>query len=674
MNDGTTRDHGEGVLAFDGEAFDPVGTPSIPAPSAPVAVVPKAARPAAFAQAPHRTVPVAGQHNPLRDIRIAVTEAHRAHLDAHTRVQHAILRAAGTAPAPLRSLTVAPVTVAAEGAFKPLARANRRTLDRAALESLSHGDVAAVFGMDYHQAEANPEVRVAADSPLVLTAITDIDVRGGALSHGRLRARFDGDATTAAVQAVETFAVYAGLHLCLVDATLTAAPPSRLETGSTELDVVVTQIDLVPRPHLTAEVIAGDGRSISVTVTVTEKPGSAIGPGTGGTLDHWTGRIGHGGERVLLNEFHMAHLAHGDQGIALGPEFAHFTGHRSTRLPTGGLLLVDRISRFDGTRGVLDSSASYDSEYDSPADSWYYADSANNSVPHFVYMETSLQAALLMGLYVGPTLTAPDQTLSLRNLGGTATVLRQVDLRDKTIAQSSRLLSTTMLPGSSLQTFDYTLSVDGEAFYRGETMFGYFSDEALGNQTGLDAGRTKPTWRETNVSSAVRTIDIAARRNASGARLCSRGTLALLDQIDVVDGGGDHGVGYLHAVRRIDPDDWFFARHFHLDPVIPGSLGVETAIQAVQEWMLDAGFDSGMADPQFMIPADIDFTWKYRGQFLPTDRQCELEVHIKTVERRTDSVIVTVDASLWKPGLRIYELTDLAVELADNPTPNGALA
>ena len=204
-------------------------------------------------------------------------------------------------------------------------------------------------------------------------------------------------------------------------------------------------------------------------------------------------------------------------------------------------------------------------------------------------------------------------------------------------------------------------------------MFGYFSDEALGNQTGLDAGRNKPTWRETNVPSSVRTIDIAARRNTSGARLCSQGTLALLDQVDVVDGGGDHGEGYLHAVRRIDPNDWFFARHFYLDPVIPGSLGVETAIQAVQEWMVDSGFDSGMADPQFLIPADIDFTWKYRGQFLPTDRQCELEVHIKAVERRNGSVIVTVDASLWKPGLRIYELIDLAVELSDISIRRGAL-
>ncbi|MFZ2172897.1 MAG: beta-hydroxydecanoyl-ACP dehydratase, partial [Rhodococcus sp. (in: high G+C Gram-positive bacteria)] len=296
----------------------------------------------------------------------------------------------------------------------------------------------------------------------------------------------------------------------------------------------------------------------------------------------------------------------------------------------------------------------------------YYADSANESMPHFVYMETSLQAALLMGYYLGPTLTAPNTTQSLRNLGGTATVLRQVDLRGKTIQQESRLLSTTLLPGSSLQSFDYTLSVDDEPFYQGETMFGYFSDEALANQTGLDAGRSAPTWLgEQGNEVVLRRLDLAARRADPAARLCSRGTLALLDWVDVVDGGGTFGNGYLHALRDIDPEDWFFDRHFHLDPVIPGSLGVESVIQAMQEWAVDAGFADNLHDPAFDIPEGVAFTWKYRGQFLPADGTCELEVHIKTVSVSADGVVITADASLWKPGLRIYELLDISIELTE---------
>ncbi|MFC4128772.1 beta-ketoacyl synthase [Nocardia rhizosphaerae] len=541
-------------------------------------------------------------------------------------------------------------TAAREGAFKPLARSDRTRLDGAALALLAEGAIPAVFGPSHDRAGVPVAARLAGGEPLVLTGVELIELYGGA-GDGLVRATYQGTPGAAARQAAEVFALFTGMHLCLSGSTLTGATP--VVTGPTRgtVELIVSGVDLVPRPHVRGTARIDGGQDVAVEVVVTEAPGAGVGPG-------------QAVPSLLLNEFHMTHLARGDQAIAMGPEFAPYTGVRATRLPTGGLLLVDRVLDFDGARGTLDA-ASYTTEYDSPADSWYYADTANESMPHFVYMETSLQAALLMGYYAGPTLTQPGTTLSLRNLGGTATVLRQVDPRDRTIAQCSRLLSTTILPGSSLQTFDYTLSIDDEPFYTGETMFGYFSDEALANQTGLDAGRQAPSWLAEHPAAEIRTIDVAARRADPRAPLCSRRTLSLVDRVEVVDGGGKHGAGYLHSLRPIDPEDWFFARHFHLDPVIPGSLGVESVIHAVQEWLLDAGHAAGMTDPVFRIPADIPFSWRYRGQFLPTDGTVELEAHIKAVHHGAHGVTAVVDGSLWKPGLRIYEVTDLAVELVD---------
>ncbi|WP_037227863.1 hotdog family protein [Rhodococcus wratislaviensis] len=664
------------VLSFDGVPFNPVPiTPTI----TPTTI------PATVPSTPVRALPATAA-TPLAEVRAGLVAAHRAALAAQTAVQRRLLRDARTTTTtreafpPAAGLPVArpvvAVTAAPEGAFKPLARTDIDRLDRTALDLLTRGQIPAVFGPAYQQLGANPDIRLANGSPLVLHSVSEIGLRDGALGLGRLRARYTGNPAAAAVQAGQVFALYAGLHLCFADAHLDSAAFATTATDpstESELELIVTDIDLVPRPHLTAEVLCG-GSSVPVSVTISENAGTVIGPGAGGSLDTWTGRVTATGDKALLNEFHMAHLARGDQGIALGPEFAHYTGIRATRVPTGGLLLVDRITDFGGTRGTLDQQLTYRSEYDSPADSWYYADTANESMPHFVYMETSLQAALLMGYYLGPTLTEPHTTQSLRNLGGTATVLRRVDLRDKTITQTSRLLSTTLLPGSSLQSFDYTLAVDGEPFYQGETMFGYFSDEALANQTGLDAGRHRLTWLADHPGQgSTRRIDLAARRRNPDDRLCNRHTLALLDWIDVVEGGGAFGNGYLHALRRIDPQDWFFSRHFHLDPVIPGSLGVESVIQAMQEWAADTGLADDLADdladPVFSIPANIAFSWKYRGQFLPSDGTCELEVHIKTVTHSATGVVVTADASLWKPGLRIYELEDIAIELTERKAP-----
>ncbi|WP_063054028.1 beta-hydroxydecanoyl-ACP dehydratase [Nocardia arthritidis] len=604
---------------------------------------------------------------PLAEIRSGVVTAHRAALSAQLAMQRAVwqraLRRSGGTPEAeaatgrfggLEGAEAEPTrrATAAESAFKPLARTDRTRLDRAALLRLADGDLSGVFGVAYRRSGVDAAARPAGSTRLALTEVTAVELYGGS-GAGSVEARFDGDPRAAAMQAAEVFALYLGMPLVLSGSSLVAECAGTIAgAGSGTITLTVTALDLVPRPHVTGTArVAGAQGECDVTVTVVERPGSGVGPG-------------QVSDSLLLNEFHMTHLARGDQAIAMGPEFAEYTGVRATRLPTGGLLLVDRVLDFDGERGNLDS-ASYTTEYDSPADSWYYGDTANDSMPHFVYMETSLQAALLMGYYVGPTLTQPGTTLSLRNLGGTATVLRQIDLRDKTIRQSSRLLSTTVLPGSSLQTFDYTLSVDGEPFYTGETMFGYFSDEALANQTGLDAGRPAPTWLAQHPEARARTIDVAGRRADPGARLCARRTLALIDQVEVVDGGGKYGAGYLHSLRGIDPSDWYFARHFHLDPVIPGSLGVESVIHAIQEWMIDAGFADTLGDPVFRIPADRTFTWRYRGQFLPTDGTVELEAHIKEIHRGPHGVTVVADGSLWKPGLRIYELIDLAVELAE---------
>ncbi len=597
---------------------------------------------------------------------------------------------------------VAGEPVTAEAAFKPLARSDRTQLAGADLARLVEGSIAGVFGAAYDQDGANPSIRLAPAGDPLLSRVDDIALRGGAWGRGELRATLRPDVAAragsapaaaravllaeATAQAAQVFAMYLGLHLCLADATFVRGRPDgrgepdrcrvdlEEDAGTSaehEIVLAVTAVDLVPRPWLSvdAEIRAGGevvARLWDVTLGIREKPGAPVGPGVGGIVPVFLGRKNRFGERMMLNELHMAHCSKGDQDVALGPEFARYRDTRATRLPDGGLRLVDRIVTVDGERGNPRPGSSHETEYDSPADAWYYQESANASMPNCVYMETSLQSALILGYYLGATLPALEGDHSLRNLGGTATLLREVELRDTTLRQHSTLLSTTPMPGSVLQDFGYLFSVDGEPVYKGESMFGYFSAAALARQSGLDAGRLVPTWLEQQERRpAVRTINIAGRRADRSAPLCSQGYLALLDDVDVVDDGGRYGRGYLRAVRAIDPADWFFERHFFRDPVIPGSLGVEAVITAMQEWVVDGGHADGLVRPGFVLPVGLPMTWKYRGQILPTDTATTLEVHIKAVERKPGRIRVIADASVWKPTMRIYELTDIAVELRE---------
>lgn len=671
------RRPGTGIEGFDGPSFADLG---LVLASAHASVALRGtARPG-----PRRTTAVAID-SPLRQLRAGIADAHDRALVAHGILQRrALRRLALVAPDAPRA---AGGTVSSEEAFKPLARSTRTELNGDDLARLGCGDVGAVFGAGYDQDGCNPDVRLDAEGwPLV--GVTRLALRGGARGLGELRAACAAavepspDWTQQAVeQGARLLAMYLGLHLCLADAgfvvvargTASSLPrPHGGGAGQGELRVEVVDVDLVPRPHLQVDAeLRVDGRPAGgvrgLVLEVRERDGRPVGPDAGGRVRCFLGRKGADSVPVMLSEFHMAHFARGDQGVALGPEFARYSGRRATRLPSGGLLLVDRVVTVDGERGRLSGGATHLTEYDSPADAWYYQDTANASMPNCVYMETSLQSALMVGYYLGATLSEPDTDYSLRNLGGTATLLRELDTRDTTLRQWSQLLSTTSMPGSILQSFAYRSAVDGEDLYQGESLFGYFSQDALANQTGLDGGRRVDPWlSDQRPAPEVRTVDIADRRRRAAGGVgpaCAKGHLALLDEMQVVDGGGRHGLGYLHARREIDPAAWFFARHFHLDPVVPGSLGVESVIQALQEWMVDGGLADGLESPEFVVPVGIPFSWKYRGQILPTDQYSALEVHVKDVARRPGRVRVVADASVWKPGLRIYELTDLAVEL-----------
>ncbi|MFC8384065.1 beta-ketoacyl synthase [Nocardia sp. NPDC057272] len=698
----------------------PATAPEAPSPSSAVPAVRHTTAPAPSAPAPAGDVPVDPISALLHEVRSELVTAHLSAMDVQTALQRRALASLGHEERVVRTDTeIAPVSPswaeqsfavmvdytpatglavsAAPGhpvvfelpapattmnAFKFLARTPITTLNGTDLAALGRGDIAAVFGPAYDQEGVNPDIRLTDGTHGALTEVLEIAGREGPWARGRLCAtcRVDGpDPVTAATeltwQAAQVFAVRAGLQLCLAGARFQAGEPFEVTvsapmTGPVELIADVVQIDLLPRPWLriNAEIrCAGEvvARVHGLTLEVAEEPGLPIGPEAGGEIPRFLGRRNAFGQRALLGEFHMTHSARGDLGIALGPEFSGYAGRRATRMPNHGLQLCDRVMAVDGRRGQLDAGSSH-TEYDSPADSWYYLESANASMPNVVYMETSLQSALLLGYFLGATLTSPGEDFSLRNLDGSATVLREVDLRDKTIQQTSRLIDTTVLVGVVLQTFSYELAVDGEPFYAGESLFGFFNAPALANQNGLDNGEFVPTWLDSQQRRpAVRVIDVAARRAAGTGMPCAVGHLAMLDSIETVDGAGTFGLGYLRATRPVAADDWFFGYHFYLDPVMPGSLGVEAVIQAMQEWTVDSGLAAELVAPEFVLPVGVSMSWRYRGQILATDELMTLEVHIKSVERRPGRIRVIADASVWKPSMRIYELIDVAVELRD---------
>ncbi|WP_415837562.1 beta-ketoacyl synthase N-terminal-like domain-containing protein [Shewanella livingstonensis] len=373
-------------------------------------------------------------------------------------------------------------------------------------------------------------------------------------------------------------------------------------------------------------------------------------------------------DTVPFTPYHMFEFATGNIENCFGPDFSIYRGLIPPRTPCGDLQLTTRVVEINGKRGELKKPSSCIAEYEVPADAWYFTKNSHQGVmPYSVLMEISLQPNGFISGYMGTTLGFPGQELFFRNLDGSGKLLRHVDLRGKTIVNDSKLLSTVIAGSNIIQYFSFDLSVDGEAFYSGTAVFGYFKGDALKNQLGIDNGRvTKPWHVENNVAAdiSVNLLDKTSRVfNAPASQPHYRlagGQLNFIDKAEIVEAGGKYGKGYLAASRTIDPSDWFFQFHFHQDPVMPGSLGVEAVIELMQTYAISKDLGKGFTNPKFgQILSDIK--WKYRGQINPLNKQMSLDVHISAVKDEDGKRIIIGDANLSKDGLRIYEVKDIAI-------------
>jgi 3-hydroxymyristoyl/3-hydroxydecanoyl-(acyl carrier protein) dehydratase len=289
-------------------------------------------------------------------------------------------------------------------------------------------------------------------------------------------------------------------------------------------------------------------------------------------------------------------------------------------------------------------------------------------MPYSVLMEIALQPCGFISAYSGAMFHYPDLDLHYRNLDGNGTLLANPDLRGKTIVSETTLKSTVASGNTVIQTHDFSLSVDGETFYVGDTVFGYFTDEALANQIGLDGGKKVKPWIAEHLPEVTLDLNRAPRwiQGPEGRpfqRLGS-GQLRLLDELRIVAQGGTFGRGYVYGLRSVDPNDWFFPCHFHQDPVMPGSLGVEAILQAMQGFALQQGWTERFRNPRFSWNLSRT-AWKYRGQIIPQTERMQLEAHLKEIREDVGQTVIVADASLWRDDLRIYAITDAVIEIRE---------
>ncbi|MBD2203727.1 PfaB family protein [Calothrix sp. FACHB-1219] len=612
--------------------------------------------------------------------------------------------------------------------FTPLLTCSKSSFTVDDILPLTVGNLGKCFGEKYHQNSLNPSLRLPPEKLLMLDNVIMVNPQGGLAGLGLaigskevtpedwyFFCHFRNDPTMpgnlmieGSIQLVQFYCLFLGLQTRTKDARFQIIPGKTQaarfrgqvtpQTGTLMYQMEVLELGLSPQPYAVANVdVIFGGRTIAtiknIGVQLVEKPLAIFGHGQWGMghgeeitnapcpMPKATGRLSlstHKGMEfpVAFNEEQLKQFARGSVSACLGSEFDIYENRQSVRLPNGDFQLVSRVLEIEGKRHELPKPSQIITEYDVKPNAWFYEHNAYPTLPYCTYIEIAGQPCIFLGVYMGATLLSPDEDLHFRNLDGQGTILKEIDLRNKTITDKVRLLSTTAIKGAIIQKFEFELSCEGEPFYRGNMVFGDFSTAVLANQVGLDGGKRLKPWYQEQKIAALNLTTISLKDPNWRQKLyqinpsrphyrLSEKYLDFLDELVIVEGGGNYQKGYLYAQKVITPEDWYFPCHFYQDPVMPGALGVESIIQAMQAYALQLDLGKSLKNPRFGQAINHQITWKYRGQITPENRLMSLEVHISEIKYEPERITIIGDASLWKEDLRIYEIKDIALCLSE---------
>jgi 3-hydroxymyristoyl/3-hydroxydecanoyl-(acyl carrier protein) dehydratase len=348
--------------------------------------------------------------------------------------------------------------------------------------------------------------------------------------------------------------------------------------------------------------------------------------------------------------------SNGNPSVGFGDRYRIFDadgGRKIARLPGPPFQFMDRVTAVKGEPWQMTAGAYVEAQYDLPVDDWFFAVERQPRMPFSVLLEAALQPCGWLAAYVGSALQS-QVDISFRNLGGSAIQLRPITPESGVLTCTATLKKAATSGGMIIQEFDFTVSDAKGLIYKGETMFGFFSKEALANQVGIrDAKPYLPTEAD---SEGSRSLDYPTDAPFPEKKL------QMIDRIEsFIPDGGPASLGYIRGIKHVDPDEWFFKAHFYEDPVTPGSLGLESFMQLLKFAVLERwGWQEG--DLFEVAALNTTHRWLYRGQIVPTNSLVTVTAWVTAMD--DTSRTLTAAGYLSVDGKTIYQMNDFSVRIS----------
>ena len=140
--------------------------------------------------------------------------------------------------------------------------------------------------------------------------------------------------------------------------------------------------------------------------------------------------------------------------------------------------------------------------------------------------------------------------------------------------------------------------------------------------------------------------------------------LLLIDEVQHFDPqGGPWHRGYLRAIQKVSPDDWFFKCHFKDDPVMPGLLSIDAFIQAMSFYLAALGYTLDKDGWRFAVLPKQEYSFIARGQVTTATTRVIYEVFVEELRTEPYPTLIASLLATTSEGVKIYQISHFGLQL-----------